>query len=113
VHVSVRAAPASSELFLDGAPLGTNPYVSTRARDTTPRQLVVRAKGYKERVVPVVLDHDVDLVLELAAATPEPRGPAPRVERPAPAPRSTPSAAPTSTGRTPRRTIEEDDPYHR
>ncbi len=115
VHVRIRVDPPTSEILIDGALLAGNPFDGVRPRSDRPLPLVARAKGYKERSVPVTLDRDLDLVLELAPLASKVAPPPPRIAAATPPPsRPTPApaATPTTTSRT-RRQVDEDDPYHR
>jgi hypothetical protein len=108
--VRLRVEPKEATLSLDGVALGQNPYDALRPRDLNgAHMLTAKAPGFADRSIPIGLDRDVDLDLVLAPvakpSAPTVQAAPPRTSAP---PRTTPS------GRSgPRRTIDEDDPYHR
>ena len=108
VSLSLHVMPRDAKLFLDGAPLAGNPFEGDAERDESSHVVTARAEGYQSRSFTVTFDRDVQVHAELP--------PAPRATEASP-PRarsgSAPAAAHPPSGRTaPRRTIDEDDPYH-
>jgi serine/threonine-protein kinase len=68
VLLRLAATPETAELFLDGKPLGSNPYVGVRPADDSPHTVRAEAPGYVTGTADISLDRDVKLVLPLVAA---------------------------------------------
>jgi len=68
VNVVLHALPAGATLFLDGKPLGNNPYVARLPSDDAEHRLDVQAPGFNERTTMIRLDRDLDLELRLSEA---------------------------------------------
>ena len=106
VHLSLRATPPEARFVLDGRSLGANPYEEDVVRDESPHRLSIRAEGFETRDIDARLNRDVSVDVTLAPrAAPSP-SPAPSAAvRP---PGARPSPPPKGT---PKRLIDEDDPY--
>ncbi|HEV7557332.1 MAG TPA: protein kinase, partial [Kofleriaceae bacterium] len=89
--LEVIVSPPEASLTMDGAALGTNPFVGSLARDGKIHELVIKANGYITLVRRFTLDQDLMLQLRLEAAPP-PQPPVVAV---------TPSARPTAKSRAP------------
>jgi serine/threonine-protein kinase len=70
VALNVRALPADTRIFLDGAPLANNPYAGVLAADGATHQLRIEAPGFITRTQAIKLDKDALLEFSLAAAEP-------------------------------------------
>lgn len=78
VKVRIAAQPSDAKLFLDGVPLGQNPYVGEVPAGDGERVLRIEAPGHEPRVERISLSRDRELtfVLKPAVETPEPTRPA-------------------------------------
>jgi serine/threonine protein kinase len=65
VHVTVRASPAASKVYVDGVPVG-NPYDARIPRDNVIHALVVEAPGYltKTRGFSSAADSEIEIALD-------------------------------------------------
>ncbi len=65
VRVRIEASPADAKLYLDDAPLDTNPSMAQRPRDALAHRIRGEAPGFAPSTVTVTFDRDVDVVLAL------------------------------------------------
>jgi serine/threonine-protein kinase len=96
VHLVLRAEPADAVLYLDGERLPSNPFSTTRPRDTLEHELVVKAEGFEPLTRTLHMENDQELSLSLsrsvagdaqeASALAARRAPARRPARSAPKP---------------------------
>jgi serine/threonine-protein kinase len=86
VDVWISAEPADARLYLDDAPLQSNPWKGAMARSALTRKLRVSAPGFAPDERMISFDRDVRLELSL---------------HPAPAAAPSASAAPTAAARVP------------
>jgi eukaryotic-like serine/threonine-protein kinase len=94
VRVQLRALPQTARIFLDGAPLASNPHVASVRMDAASHQVRVEALGYVSKTEVVSFDRDVDLAVTLdrigvVAPRTRPGAPSPAegsAERPEPTP---------------------------
>jgi serine/threonine-protein kinase len=118
VSVRIAVSPSDARLFLDDAPLASNPFRGALPRDTAAHTLRAEASGYTTKSHPVALDKDLDVELALeaeavdAAALPSavpavvPRGRAVATPAPTPTDDDMKRVAPK-----PSRTLDDKNPY--
>ena len=70
IALNLRAFPQEARIFLDGAPLDSNPFAGVRSADGGPHQLRIQAPGYVTRIQTIKLDQDTTLELSLLPAEP-------------------------------------------
>jgi serine/threonine protein kinase len=82
VRLVLQAEPPESVLYLDGERLPSNPFSTTRRRDTREHELVVRAEGFAPLTHTLHLESDQELSLSLSrSAAPDAQEAAPAVAR--------------------------------
>jgi serine/threonine-protein kinase len=107
-EVKLKASPAEARLFLDDAPLPSNPFSSRFPRDGAAHRLRVEAPGYATRNELISFDKP-EITLEISLAT-EPRAQAEPAEA-RPEPRVTSRPQPQAAGKgAPPRPTQDDDP---
>ena len=70
--LEVIVSPPEASLTMDGAALGTNPFVGSLTRDGKIHELVIKANGYLTLVRRFTLDQDLMLQLRLEPVPPPP-----------------------------------------
>jgi eukaryotic-like serine/threonine-protein kinase len=70
VALNVRVSPPEARIFLDGAPLDSNPFAGVFPADGALHQIKIQAPGYMTRNQTIKLDQDTILELSLVAAEP-------------------------------------------
>ena len=70
VHLVLQAAPAEAVLYLDGERLPSNPFSTTRPRDTQGHELMVKAEGFEPVTRTLHLENDQELSLSLTRRAP-------------------------------------------
>jgi len=127
--VKLKASPPEARLFLDDAPLPSNPFSSRFPRDGAAHRLRVEAPGYTTRHELISFDKP-EITLEIPLATeprtqaepaearPEPKvssRPQPQAVGKGPAPQPTqhddPALPPPKVKKTDKRQLDGDDPW--
>jgi hypothetical protein len=138
VKLTFRASPPEARLFLDGVPLGNNPFSGKFTRGGTAHILRVEAPGFATREEPLTFARDADLDLTLAKrgshpgaadrpalrpapmrvvppapprASPPPPPPPSAVETVAPPPPAPPPPPPAAPPQRKKRPMDPTDPY--
>jgi serine/threonine-protein kinase len=92
VSLRVGASPVKAKLYLDGEPLGSNPYSGSAPSDSAEHSIRAEAPGYASENKVVTFDKDLDVELGLLPNKPIRSKIAPRASSPPLEPAANPEA---------------------
>lgn len=104
VRVRISIAPANAEILIDGERTSANPFATSMPRSSKEHRIEATAPGYIKQEQMVVFDHDIEVMMSLAAA---PKSAPARGAKP---PTDDSLSAPLKTQKV-GRAIDDKDPY--